>query len=235
MLSLVLVLLLVSPVWAGEIHGEITLSIGKGGLKRAENKLENRRRILKKYKKLDAAAYSSESKWNEGGIPKSEQNDEDERRHFVVYLAADGDGAKLKRTPKSQNVLQQGRRFRDHVTPVVLGSSIVFKNADAFHHYIECRADDTLTVEEQKQNEDEERTPTKAGPLELFCNIHHKMNAFVFVAPNDFFCMPKNGRFSLEKVPPGTYQLTAWHPRIGTKTQKVVVPQEGAVEVNFTL
>ena len=229
-----LILLFTVPAWAGEIRGEITLTLTnvQGGLKRNVNKLPDRRRIRDKFIKEDAYP---KGKFDQGGISKGELKKEDERRHFVVFLTADEDGAKLRRSPKPQEILQSERRFRDHVTPVVLGSSIVFKNKDAFHHFIKCPADDALAVEKQGQNEDEERKPTKTGPLELFCNIHHKMNAFVFVTPNDFFTMPKNGKFVLQGVPPGTYVLDAWHPRIKAESQKVVVTEQGAATVNFKL
>jgi hypothetical protein len=42
------------------------------------------------------------------------------------------------------------------------------------------------------------------------------------------------GTFTIDKVPPGTYMLQAWHERFGMQTKPVTVKAGGVVTVDFT-
>jgi uncharacterized protein (DUF2141 family) len=43
------------------------------------------------------------------------------------------------------------------------------------------------------------------------------------------------GSFSLAGLPPGTYTVTAWHERFGTKSQEVTIGAGESKSVNFVL
>ena len=47
--------------------------------------------------------------------------------------------------------------------------------------------------------------------VDVFCSIHPRMNAVVLVLQNPFFAKPtRDGSFSLDNVPPGTYQIKVY-------------------------
>ena len=78
--------------------------------------------------------------------------------------------------------------------------------------------------------------PSKLGAYELFCNIHPRMNAYLYVVPNDFYAQADaQGNYRLKNVPPGHYRLRAWHPRLQSKELEITVRGEEAQEANFRL
>jgi galactose mutarotase-like enzyme len=60
------------------------------------------------------------------------------------------------------------------------------------------------------------------------------MNAYVGVMAHPYFAVSgANGTFDIQTVPPGTYTLEAWHERLGTATQQVVVGAKQTKDVIF--
>jgi hypothetical protein len=62
------------------------------------------------------------------------------------------------------------------------------------------------------------------------------MHCIVLVLPNRHFAKIDSGkRFVIRDVPPGTYEVKAWHERLPGQTQKITVPADGEVQVDFVL
>jgi hypothetical protein len=62
------------------------------------------------------------------------------------------------------------------------------------------------------------------------------MVAFVGVVNHPHFAVtPADGAFVLRDVPQGTYELRAWHEKLGTTSSKVVVDpaREATVELTY--
>jgi len=71
------------------------------------------------------------------------------------------------------------------------------------------------------------RQMTNAGVVNLRCNGGHVwMNAEMIVAPHPYYAVTdENGKFALTDVPPGQYEIVAWHEGWG------VVREESAYDV----
>ena len=56
------------------------------------------------------------------------------------------------------------------------------------------------------------------------------------VFDHDYFRIPDaDGSFTLDDVPVGTYQISAWHERIGESIRQVRVEPGGRARVEFSL
>ena len=61
------------------------------------------------------------------------------------------------------------------------------------------------------------------------------MNAYVGVLDHPFFAVSGgDGAFDISGLPPGTYEIEAWHEELGTQTQSVTVAEGGTADVSFT-
>ena len=73
------------------------------------------------------------------------------------------------------------------------------------------------------------------GIVRLNCNTHPWMRGWVIVTDEAAAVSGADGRFTIDNVPPGTYELRIWHETLKGAPQKVTVPAGGAVTANFQL
>lgn len=69
------------------------------------------------------------------------------------------------------------------------------------------------------------------------CGFHAYMESWAIAVDNPYYVLSdEHGRFSINDVPPGTYDLRAWHPSIKRVVKRqVTIEPERAVTVHFQL
>lgn len=71
--------------------------------------------------------------------------------------------------------------------------------------------------------------------IEIHCDAHNWMSAWIVTADHPYVVVTdQSGRFSIGDVPPGTYELTAWHPVLGPITTRTDVAAKSKASANFT-
>lgn len=66
------------------------------------------------------------------------------------------------------------------------------------------------------------------------CDQHNFMNAWFHPVDNPYYAIVgEDGKFSIDDIPPGTYEIYAFHPTLGTEEQKLTVAAGGKATVNF--
>lgn len=66
------------------------------------------------------------------------------------------------------------------------------------------------------------------------CGVHDFMQSWGMAVGNPYFAVTSaDGRFTISDVPPGTYDIVAWHPHMKVRAQQVVVPPSGQVGLDF--
>lgn len=173
----------------------------------------------------------------------AERVDYDAMHDFVVYLQGPvGTNTSL---PPSNHVIvtttrisQQGAVFAPHVLPVVAGTTVEWPNNDQIFHNVFSMSDaKSFDLGLYQGNPKEKRvTFDKAGRVDVFCSIHANMHCIVLVLENPYFAAADDhNHYSISNVPPGTYQVTAWHERVPSQTREITVPASGEVKADFVL
>lgn len=66
------------------------------------------------------------------------------------------------------------------------------------------------------------------------CGVHDFMQSWGMAVGNPYFAVTgPDGSFSIPDLPPGTYDVIAWHPYMKVQAEKVTVPADGKVSLNF--
>jgi hypothetical protein len=74
----------------------------------------------------------------------------------------------------------------------------------------------------------------KDSIMKLECDQHNFMQAFFQPVSNPYYAVVgPDGSFTIDQVPPGDYEIEAWHPILGEVEQKITVPAKGKVTTNF--
>lgn len=131
----------------------------------------------------------------------------------VVYLKDISHGKKMD-LPQQRRFLDQKRcRYEPHILLVPANSELQMKSSDATLHTIHMDGAATYNLPFPFTNQMVARQMPTVGLVNLRCNGGHTwMNAEMFVVPHPYYAVTdESGRFQLSNVPPGEYQLVAWH------------------------
>ena len=70
--------------------------------------------------------------------------------------------------------------------------------------------------------------------VQLICGMHEYMQSWGWVVDNPYYAKTKKeGSYTIDRIPPGTYRVLAWHPHMKPIEKEVTVPPNGNVSVDF--
>lgn len=132
---------------------------------------------------------------------------------------------------------QKNCAYVPHVVGVQVGQPLRIKNGDGFMHNVHAfpKKNEDFNFS-QAGGSDKSVTFRRAEvPLPLKCDVHGWMGSYACVVDHPFFAVTgADGRFTLPKLPPGTYTLAAWHEVYGQKDLSVTVSGTETKSVEFT-
>jgi hypothetical protein len=69
----------------------------------------------------------------------------------------------------------------------------------------------------------------------LKCDVHPWMSAYGSVMAHPFFAVTqKDGKFEIKGLDAGTYEIEAWHEKLGVKTMQITVTADESKQADFT-
>ena len=155
----------------------------------------------------------------------------------VVYLESAPRGAFEANEGGHAVMDQRNETFVPHVLAVMTGTTVDFPNSDAFYHNV-FSLSKTARFDLGRYAAGRSRAVRfdKPGIIRVFCDIHSHMNAFILVFSHPFFALTNaEGRYAIENVPPGSYNVIAWNEGVASDPKPVMVPDGAVAELDFTL
>jgi hypothetical protein len=74
----------------------------------------------------------------------------------------------------------------------------------------------------------------KGSMLHLQCDQHNYMNSYYYPVDNPYYAIVgEEGTFTIDGIPPGNYELHAWHPILGSQTTIINILPGKEITQNF--
>ena len=158
--------------------------------------------------------------------------------NVLVYVKKGLEG-KTFAAPKESVVLNQhGCWYEPHVVAVMVNQPLVVRNGDDTLHNIHAMpkinqgfnfAQPAKGMESTKTFDKEELV------IPVKCDVHSWMGGYIGVLSHPYFAVTgKDGSFSLKNLPPGEYEIEAWHEKYGVKSMTVKVGEKESKTADFT-
>lgn len=171
-------------------------------------------------------------------------------RNVVVSIEGVKNGKKP--LPKVTGLLDNnGCQFIPHVQVLPLGATVEIKNSDSVLHntrglyaVVKEGLDNPYRRIERKGTAFNLGLPLKGhvikrvvrrpGLMAILCDEHSWMSAYIVIFDYPYFSLTDGeGKFNIGDLPPGKYQIKAWHEALGTLTKELTIkPGE---KLNLTL
>lgn len=159
-------------------------------------------------------------------------------KDVVVYVETPAPSTAHAGENKEHLLENRACRFVPRVMAIRWGERLVVRNSDPklhiVHSYAEKRTIFNLSLPFQGQKIEITHKIKEPALLQVNCDTHGWMRAYVHVFGHPFFAVTdESGHFAIGDVPPGRYTLKAWHEEAGVRSQEVVAPEEGEIKVKF--
>jgi plastocyanin len=158
--------------------------------------------------------------------------------NILVWVSKGLPAGKAFPVPKTPVVLDQnGCQYKPHVMGIMVGQTYRILNSDGVLHNIHTLPKVNPAFNKGMPATLKETTTTFAKPEEVFhikCDVHPWMSAYMAVFTHPFFSVSgTDGKFTISGLDPGTYEITAWHEKLGTQTASVTVAANETKPQNF--
>jgi hypothetical protein len=141
----------------------------------------------------------------------------------VVYLKNIPSGKALDLPKQRRHLDQLSCRYIPHILLVPASTALTMTSSDATLHIVHMDGAASFNLPFPFPNQPNSRVLTQPGLVHVRCNGGHNwMNAEMMVVQHPYYAVTDDsGKFQLSNVPPGTYQIVAWHEGWGIESKSV--------------
>jgi hypothetical protein len=131
----------------------------------------------------------------------------------VVYLKNISSGKAIDLPEQRRHLDQKRCHYIPHILLVPQNTALSMQSSDATLHTIHMEGAATFNLPFPFQNQVSSRIMGNPGLVHLRCNGGHVwMNAEMMVVSHPYYAVTdESGHFEFTHVPPGSYQIVAWH------------------------
>jgi len=158
--------------------------------------------------------------------------------NVMVWVSKGLPAGKTWPAPKTPVTLdQKGCMYVPHVQGIMVGQAYRILNSDGILHNVHALPKINRSFNRPMPATVKESTATfdKAEAVfQIKCDVHPWMSAYVGAFTHPFFTVTSaDGKYTISGLDPGTYEITAWHERLGTQTASVTVGATGTKTQDF--
>ena len=149
------------------------------------------------------------------------------RNAVILLRAREG---KAVHAPGRAVLDNQKCAFTPRVQVVMRGTEVLLKNSDPILHTVRARqGKETLFNVGLPRWRQVTKTLDRAGVVRIDCDVLHTwMSAAIVVADTPHFALTdEKGRFTIDGLSPGAYEMEVWHERLGRKTLDIALAGGG--------
>ncbi|WDE11371.1 hypothetical protein [Thalassomonas haliotis] len=143
--------------------------------------------------------------------------------NMVVYLEA-LEGQKQGQTDKTLDIGQVNKTFTPYISVIQSGNAVRFYNQDDItHHIYSVTGSHKFSIKIRSGQQMLKQDFAQAGEVVMGCNIHDWMSGYLLVLDTPYFDKTdSHGQLTLNIAEPGQYRITAWHPQMQEKDNRLV-------------
>lgn len=152
-------------------------------------------------------------------------------RNSVISLH----GKTLKKKSGEYKLNQKQCQYEPHVIAIPVNSELKIHTSDPINHNIHTYSfeNDPINIMFLPGQDAYSQEMEEAEIIKVECDLHNWMRAWIIVTPNAYSTVSdSDGSFEIPDVPPGKYELTAWHETLGSITKNITVGNDG-LNINF--
>ena len=141
------------------------------------------------------------------------------------------------RTRRTVAIEQVDREFVPYVSVIQTGTTVTFPNRDPIlHHVYSFSPAKTFEIKLYTGQSPDAILFDRPGVITLGCNIHDWMVAYILVVPTPHFAKTDARGFAqLRELPPGSYEVHAWHPQQRAAAAGQALMLDALAQPKFTL
>lgn len=129
---------------------------------------------------------------------------------------------------------QKNCRFEPHVLTVQAGQPVIFKNSDPtlqnVHAFTEINTPFNIGMPMPSQSV---HVFDKPEQFPIHCDVHRWETAFIGVFAHPYHTVSRSGGLYELRLPAGTYEISAWHEKLGVSKQSISVTSGQNYSVDF--
>jgi plastocyanin len=131
---------------------------------------------------------------------------------------------------------QRTCRYVPHVQVLPVGSTLEVVNGDPTLHNVHGYLGQATAFNLAMPSKDSRlaRQLKKPGLVVVKCDVHDWMSAYVWVVDAPAAVTGEDGSYAIAGIPPGTYEVTAWHEKLGERKGTATVTATGTATLDFT-
>jgi len=162
----------------------------------------------------------------------------------VVVFVKKGPALGVKSPPPADTVVidQHNCTYTPHVVAFRVGQPVTIRSSDKTQHNVHLNSklngewNMTMNEPSDLKLSDDKAIKVAEMPkdLRLKCDVHPWMGAYVGAFKHSyFFVTGKDGAFTLKDLPPGDYEIEAWHERFKSKPVSIKLGDKETKEITF--